>query len=310
LTKFKFIDLFAGIGGLRIPFDELGGSCVFTSEIDPHARETYNLNFRTSHEIDEDLSKTVLEDLPSHDLILAGFPCQPFSHAGKRHGFADTRGTLFFYIAEIARLHKPKALLLENVKGLLNHDHGNTFKRILETLQELGYKTSYKVLNARDFGLPQNRQRVYIVALRQDLGREFVFPEATHDREALKLGNILESDYEANLVISDRLWEGHKARKERNRIAGKGFGYQLFTPDSKYASTISARYYKDGSEILIDLGNGSNPRKLSIREASNLQGFPSDFKFCQSRVQAYKQCGNAVPVNVVRALATNLVGYL
>jgi DNA (cytosine-5)-methyltransferase 1 len=309
LESFKFIDLFAGIGGLRIPFDELGGECVFTSEKDPSARETYSLNFPGTHLIDQDISSADLNAIPAHDLVLAGFPCQPFSHAGKRQGFADTRGTLFFYIAEIARLHRPKALLLENVKGLLNHDLGNTFKRILETLAELGYKVSYQVLNARDFGLPQNRQRIYIVALRNDVEGMFGFPKPSHDRDELSLGSVLDAKPDSKLTISDRLWQGHKARKERNTRNGKGFGYQLFGPESKYAATISARYYKDGSEILIEQ-EGGNPRKLSIDEARRLQGFPEGFRFCQSKVQSYKQCGNAVPVAVVRAIAVNLVKYL
>jgi DNA (cytosine-5)-methyltransferase 1 len=309
LTAFKFIDLFAGIGGLRIPFEELGGKCVFTSELDPHARETYLLNFTDSHLIDTDISAADLASIPEHDLVLAGFPCQPFSHAGKKQGFADTRGTLFFFIAEIARLHRPKALLLENVRGLLNHDRGNTFRRILETLDELGYHVQSQVLNARDFGLPQNRQRIFIVAIRNDIQDNFVFPLPTHNRETLKLAQILESKPEAKLTISDRLWSGHKERKIRNKAAGKGFGYQLFNGESSYAATISARYYKDGSEILIEQ-EGTNPRKLSVNEARRLQGFPEGFRFCQSEVQSYKQCGNAVPVAVVRAIAVNLIKYL
>jgi DNA (cytosine-5)-methyltransferase 1 len=309
LATFKFIDLFAGIGGLRIPFEELGGECVFTSELDPHARETYLLNFSASHSIDKDISTADLVQIPEHDLVLAGFPCQPFSHAGKRQGFADTRGTLFFYIAEIARLHRPKALLLENVRGLLNHDQGNTFKRILETLDELGYGVEFKVLNARDYGLPQNRQRIFIVALRNDIKVKFVFPEPTHKRENLKLGQILDKNPSEKLTISDRLWEGHKERKIRNKAAGKGFGYQLFNGESNYAATISARYYKDGSEILIEQRN-NNPRKLSVNEARRLQGFPEGFRFCKSEMQSYKQCGNAVPVAVVRAIAGALIKYL
>ena len=309
MTSFKFIDLFAGIGGLRIPFEELGGECVFTSELDPNARETYLLNFPNSHLIDTDISTADLASIPDHDLILAGFPCQPFSHAGKKQGFADTRGTLFFYIAEIARLHRPKALLLENVRGLLNHDKGNTFRRIQETLDELGYRVEFKVLNARDYGLPQNRQRIFIVALRTDVQGKFLFPEATHKREDLRLSQILDSNPSPRLTISDRLWEGHKARKIRNKAAGKGFGYQLFNADSNYAATISARYYKDGSEILVQQRN-MNPRKLSVNEARRLQGFPEGFRFCQSEMQSYKQCGNAVPVAVVRAIAKALVKYL
>jgi DNA (cytosine-5)-methyltransferase 1 len=327
-NRFRFIDLCAGIGGLRIPFDELGGECVFTSEINKYARETYVKNFfdgKTS--IEDSLNKIntdVIEigdnrpqEVPDHDLLVAGFPCQPFSHAGRRLGFEDTRGTLFFSIANIIATKKPKVILLENVRGLRNHDGGNTLKRILEVLREPAEGLEYfvpepKTLCARDFGLAQNRNRIFIVAIRKDLAgaEDFEYPEPTHDRNELVLSDFLDEAPDAALTISDRLWNGHQERKKRNSEAGKGFGYQLFDPStSKYVSTISARYYKDGSEALIKQ-RGRNPRKLSPEEVKRLQGFPSDYKLGNSKIESYRQLGNAVPVAVIRAIALQLSRYL
>ncbi len=308
----RIVDLFAGIGGLRLPFDEeYQVDCVLTSEKDKFARETYAANFGVEiDEIDQDVSKYTPEnaqEVPDHDLLLAGFPCQPFSSAGLRAGFSDTRGTLFFSVAAIAQAKKPKVLVLENVRGLVTHDSGRTYRVILNTLHELGYVAHTKILNARDFGLPQNRNRLFIVALRADLpsASTYIFPEPTHDRNNLRVGDILEPETPDKFTISDRLWQGHQARKLRNKVNGKGFGYQLFTRDSKYTATISARYYKDGSEILIKQGS-LNPRKITPREAARLQGFPESFQINSSDVQAYKQFGNAVPVSVVRAIAKSL----
>lgn len=312
-ASFRFIDLFAGIGGMRIPFDELGGHCVFTSEIDRHAVQTYQANFPSSHEIFGDLElldSTGLGVVPDHEILLAGFPCQPFSSAGKRGGFEDARGTLFFSILRIIEHRKPRTILLENVRGLKSHDKGNTYKVILGALQDLGYTVHSKVLNARDFGLPQNRERIFIVAIREDIDNShyFEFPTATHEREDLRLGQILESDPKESLVISDRIWEGHKARRLRNKSLGRGFSYQIFNEESHYSATLSARYYKDGSEILVESEKG-NPRKLSVNEARLLQGFPEWFEPSMSNWQAYKQFGNAVPVPVVRAIAKKLLNY-
>lgn len=314
MSNFKFIDLFAGIGGMRIPFDELGGECVFTSELDEHARSVYEANFGADHVMNTDVTSVddCPETVPDHDLILAGFPCQPFSHAGKKLGFEDTRGTLFFSIANIVKAKQPKVLLLENVRGLKSHDGGNTLRVILASLKELGYEAHTQILNARDFGLPQNRNRLFIVAIRSDLpgASDYAFPEPTGNREDLAVALALDPSSDvAGLTISDRLWTGHKERRERNQSSGKGFGYQIVSPDSPYTATISARYYKDGSEILI-AQDGLNPRLLSVREAGNLQGFPDGFKFHTSKKQAYKQLGNAVPVNVIRALAGGLLEHL
>ena len=313
-ANFAFIDLFAGIGGLRIPFSQLGGECVFTSEIDLKAAATYEMNF--GERPSGDICAVNEKDVPKHDLLLAGFPCQPFSNAGLKKGFEDsTRGTMFFEIERLVSHHRPSALLLENVKGLLSHDKGNTMRVIEKRLGDLGYWVNKKVLNARDFGLPQNRERIYIVCLRKDLFAmdEFSFPDAPKTKT--KLGKILENKVDEKFTISDRLWEGHQRRHREHAAKGNGFGYSLFSKDSPYTSTISARYYKDGSEILIDqgpdrLGNPRNPRKLTPREAARLQGFPDSFKLNPSNTQAYKQFGNAVAVPVVAAIARELVPLL
>jgi DNA (cytosine-5)-methyltransferase 1 len=306
--KFKFIDLFAGTGGIRIPFDEIGGRAVYTSEWDKYAQVTYQANF--GDKPDGDITKIAAEDIPSHDLILAGFPCQPFSHAGLKKGFDDIRGTLFFDIARIIKFHKPAVLFLENVKGFKGHDKGRTFETIKRVLDELGYNVEAKVLNAKDFGVPQNRERVYIIGLRRDIyGNDvsFKFPEPP--RTSTRLGDILESNVDDKYTISDTLWAGHKRRKMEHIQKGNGFGYSLFNEDSNYTSTISARYYKDGSEILIEQ-IGKNPRKLTPREAARLQGYPDTFKIVVSDTQAYRQFGNAVSIPVIRALAIQLKSYL
>jgi DNA (cytosine-5)-methyltransferase 1 len=326
-ATFKFIDLCAGIGGLRIPFDGdfdgLKGSCVFTSEKDQAARSTYAANFKDGDKSSAELEALIDRDfteaaktphqIPNHDLLLAGFPCQPFSHAGKKKGFDDTRGTLFFSIAEIVRAKQPRVVLLENVRGLKSHDKGNTLKRIIEILRDdLGYYVPEpKVLNARDFGLAQNRTRLFIVAIRKDLESlgPFDWPEPTHDRDLLRVKNFLDAEVDAKYTISDRLWKGHQERKIRNQKAGKGWGYQLFNPEDQYVATISARYFKDGSEALIEQP-GMNPRKLTPEEIRRLQGFPKGFQLNTSNIQAYKQLGNAVPINVITAIAGKLSKYL
>lgn len=300
---FKFIDLFAGVGGIRIPFQELGGECVFTSELDKYAQITYETNFEDKPQ--GDITKIDEQDIPNFDILLAGFPCQAFSIAGKRLGFEDTRGTLFFDIARIIKYHKPKAFLLENVKGLINHNKKQTFKTIKETLHELGYNVHFKVLNAKKFGVPQNRERIYIVGFLDDV--EFDFPLDLNI--PVKLGDILDEEVDEKYTISDRLWESHQARKKRNREKGWGFGYSLFNEESEYTSTISARYYKDGSEVLIAQEN-KNPRKLTPREASRLQGFPDNFIIPVSDTQAYKQFGNSVAVPVIRAVAKEMLHSL
>ena len=302
--KFKFIDLFAGIGGIRIPFEELGGKCVFSSEWDKFSQQTYEANFG---EIPHgDITEIDEKDIPKHDLLVGGFPCQAFSQAGLKKGFKDTRGTMFFEIQRILDYHKPKALLLENVKGLRGHDKGKTFKVIISILNELGYQTlESKVLNAKDFGLPQNRERIFIVGYKNHVN--FQFPEPPMIET--KVGSILDKRVAEKYTISDKMWESAKRRKENYRKKGYGFGFSLFNRNSKYTSTISARYYKDGAEIWIDQKN-KNPRKLTPNEARKLQGFPEGFIIPVSDGQAYKQFGNAVPVPVIRAIAKKMVKHL
>ena len=308
--KFRFIDLFAGIGGIRIPFQELGGKCVFSSEWDKFAQKTYRVNF--GEEPQGDITKIEAEDIPDFDILLGGFPCQPFSQAGLKKGFSDTRGTLFFEIERILRDKKPKAFLLENVKQLKGHDKGRTLRVILDHLDALNYYVKYAVLRAGDFGVPQNRERIYIIGLNKGYydipdDYDFSFPEPTHKKT--RLGNILERNVDDKYTISDSLWAGHQRRKKEHKEKGNGFGYSLFNSESEYTNTISARYYKDGSEILIEQ-EGKNPRKLTPRECARLQGFPEQFIIPVSDTQAYKQFGNSVAVPVVRAVAGKLLNEM
>lgn len=337
---FNFIDLFAGIGGFHIAMHEAGGNCVFASEWDKFARQTYEANFINvspdlfaSGNFNEDINNARPEDIPNFDVLCAGFPCQPFSMAGLRKGFEDTRGTLFFNIANIVNFKKnnvgyaPKVLLLENVKGLRNHDKGITFKTILSSLDELGYAHSEAVLNAKNFGVPQNRERLFIVAWdKNQINKEnFSFPlgldkndnpiyeqaKLCDNIKQTKLGNILEPEVDPKYTISDKLFEGHLRRKKMHETKGNGFGFSLFDDNSTYTSTISARYYKDGSEIMIQQID-NNPRKLSPVEAGRLQGYPigDGYDIVVSDVQAYKQFGNSVAIPVVKTLAKEIVDQL
>ena len=304
--KFTFIDLFAGIGGIRLPYDSLGGECVFSSEIDKWAIETYKANF---NEIPSgDITKIEAKDIPNFDILLGGFPCQAFSVAGKKMGFEDARGTLFFDIARILKEHKPMAFHLENVKGLLSHDKGRTFQTMLNILEnDLGYKVFYKVLNALDFGMPQHRNRIMIVGFKNH-NADFKFPEPTGEKVCV--GDILEKDVPEKYTISDRLWAGHQRRREENRNKGNGFGYNLYDESSPYTVTISARYYKDGSEILIRQ-KGKNPRKLTPRECARLQGFPETYILPNiSDCHLYKQFGNSVPTKMIGAVAKCIIEEL
>lgn len=322
--KFTFIDLFAGIGGFRIAMQDVGGTCVFSSEWDDAAKETY---FRNYGEVPfGDITKPYIKDLiPEYfDVLCAGFPCQPFSNAGLKRGIDDTRGTLFYHIAEILHDHQPKAVFLENVRGLISNDNGRTIQTVLRTITGMGYKCniaqdliengpisklkkecSKMVLSAKDYGVPQNRPRIYIVLWRNDIDIElFKYPEP--EKEKTKVGMILENDVPEKYTISDRLWEGHKRRKREHEQKGNGFGYSLFNAESEYTSTMSRRYYKDGSEILIEQ-KGENPRKLTPREAANLQGFPKNFKLPLSDTKSYQQFGNSVAVPVVRKISEQIV---
>ena len=302
--KFTFIDLFAGIGGMRIPLEELGGKCVFSSEIDKYCIQSYKANFE--EEPHGDITQIDEKNIPRHNILVAGFPCQAFSHAGLKKGFQDTRGTLFFDIARILKHKKPEAFLLENVKGLRGHDKGRTLNTIIKTLNELGYQSiNLEVLNSKNFGLPQNRERIFIVGFKKYLN--FNFPQPLNKKT--RLGTILHKNPARKLTISDKLWDSHQKRKQKNKDLGRGFGYSSFNRDAEYTSTISARYYKDGSEILIEQKN-KNPRMLSPREAARLQGFPESFKIVVSSLQAYKQFGNSVSVPVIREIAKEMLSTL
>ncbi len=334
-SKIKFIDLFAGIGGFHYAMHSIGGECVFASEWDKYARVTYEHNFKKisptlfqNDNFNWDINNVNPENIPPFDILCAGFPCQPFSHAGLKKGFEDTRGTLFFNIAEIINTKikqgkPPKILLLENVKGLKNHDKGNTLATIVKVLEELGYIVKFEILNSRNFGLPQNRERLFIVAWQRQNGlpKDFDFPYGIDENEQYifdskilservkktKLIDILEHRVPDKYTISDKLYHGHKRRLEEHKLKGNGFGFSLFSKQSAYTRTISARYYKDGSEILIEQKN-NNPRKLSPIEAAKLQGYKigENFEIVVSDVQAYKQFGNSVSVPVVTALASEI----
>lgn len=305
----KIIDLFAGVGGIRKGIENAYGQdnveCVFSSEINKFAVQTYKANHNNEN-VHGDITLINEKYIPDHDLLLGGFPCQAFSMAGKGLGFADTRGTLFFEIERILKEKKPKTFLLENVKRLVTHDKGNTFKVIIDKLEGLGYKVFHKVLRARDFGVPQNRERIFIVGF-LDPNIDFKFPEPL--KINTKVGDILDDNVDPKYTISDKLWLGHQTRKFNNKANGKGFGYQMVTHDSSYTGTLSARYNKDGSEILI-YQEGKNPRKLTPREAARLQGFPEDFIIPVSNAQAYKQFGNSVCVPVITAIANEIKKYI
>jgi DNA (cytosine-5)-methyltransferase 1 len=305
-SKFTFIDLFAGIGGMRLAFEARGGTCVFSSEWDKFAQQTYEANFGDKPH--GDITQIPSSAIPRHDVLIAGFPCQPFSHAGLKKGFMDTRGTLFFDVARIINDRKPSLVLLENVKGFTSHDKGRTFATVVAALDELGYDTSSQVLNASDFGLPQNRERIFIVGINRRKIRGAVFKFPKPPKTPVKVGDILDRRVDTKYVLSNKLWSGHKRRLREHRERGNGFGYSLFTPDSPRTSTISARYYKDGSEILI--ATAGNPRKITPREAARLQGFPESFKIPVSDTQAYKQFGNSVAVSVISAISREMVKLL
>lgn len=307
--RYRMIDLFAGIGGTRLGFYQTGAvNIVFSSEWDKFAQKTYHANYGEMPV--GDITKINEKDIPDHDILVGGFPCVAFSQAGLKKGFEDTRGTLFFDIARIIKEKRPRSFLLENVKNLLGHDNGKTFTVIRNTLEEMNYAVFYKVFAAKDFGVPQNRERIYIVGFDKNTVPnfgDFAFP--TPPMTSTKVGNILEKKVDAKYTLSDALWEGHQRRKVENAAAGKGFGYSLFNSKSPYTNTISARYYKDGSEILIEQ-KGKNPRKITPREASRLQGFPEEFIIPVSDTQAYKQFGNSVAVPVIHAIAENIISIL
>lgn len=337
--RFRFIDLFAGIGGIRLPFQELGGECVFTSEWDKYSKKTYAANF--GEVPSGDITEIEANEIPQHDVLLAGFPCQAFSQAGLKKGFNDTRGTMFFEIQRILAEHRPAAFLLENVKQLKGHDKGRTLETIIDILEgnsvaeipadvpmsdvaknslsvKLDYNVSCKVLKATDFGVPQRRERIYIVGIRRDLlpkaSLTAFFDDLPKIGETQKLGEVLEPNCEVDpkYTLSDKLWNGHIRRRAEHAEKGNGFGYSLFSHGSDYCNTISARYYKDGSEILIDQSDIlKNPRKLTPRECARIQGFPEEFELgAVSDNQLYRQFGNSVSVPVISSIASRLWGLI
>lgn len=311
--KFKFIDLFAGIGGFRLAFQNLGGKCVFTSEWNHYAQKTYEANFG---EVPfGDITKISEKEIPDHDVLLAGFPCQPFSIAGvskknalgRNHGFLDeTQGTLFFDIARILKEKKPKAFLLENVKNLVSHDKGKTFKVISSTLKELGYSLHYKVLDGKYFA-PQHRERIVIVGfdLNHFKGKEsFEFPTMP-DNPPLVIEDILEKNVDEKYTLTDKLWDYLQKYAQKHKAKGNGFGFGLVDFDG-ISRTLSARYYKDGSEILIPQ-EGKNPRRLTPRECARLQGYPENFKIPVSDTQAYRQFGNSVVTPLMQEVGKKII---
>ncbi|MDP2738627.1 MAG: DNA (cytosine-5-)-methyltransferase [Pseudorhodobacter sp.] len=336
---FKFIDIFAGIGGLRRGFDAIGGECVFTCEMNKFSQETYRANFGTDHEIAGDITLVEAAEIPAHDLLLAGFPCQPFSLAGvskknslgRAHGFADeTQGTLFFDVVRILRHHKPRAFLLENVKNLLSHDKGNTMRIILHALDELGYEVDFRVIDSRSW-VPQHRERIFIAGFRRDYNTTFSFndvripegpnptmatilhPEDGSERadERHTVGN--RGKVHERYTLTDGLWSYLQRYAAKHKAAGNGFGFGLVTPES-VARTLSARYHKDGSEILV-AQPGRNPRRLTPRECARLMGFDrpgsnDPWKIPVSDTQAYRQFGNAVAAPVSVAIAEAMAPWL
>ncbi|GMU86907.1 MAG: cytosine-specific methyltransferase [Ignavibacteriales bacterium] len=314
-SRFSFVDLFAGIGGIRLAFQNLGGRCVFSSEWDAFAKKTYEANFG---EIPfDDITQISENDIPAHDILLAGFPCQPFSIAGvskknslgRKHGFLDeTQGTLFFDIARIIKAKRPKAFLLENVKNLLSHDKGKTFFVISETLKELNYSIYYKVLDSKYF-VPQHRERIIIIGFNNRAFKgeeEFKFPELKD--QGLKIRDILESIPDSKYTLTDKLWSYLQSYAKKHKEKGNGFGFGLTDLDG-ISRTLSARYYKDGSEILIPQRN-RNPRRLTPRECARLQGFPDNFVIPVSDNQAYRQFGNSVTVPLIQSVGKNLIKEL
>lgn len=359
--SFRFVDLFAGIGGIRLAFESIGGECVFTSEWNKFAQQTYARNFGHElpgfvegiHEEDNghvfagDITKVEAEAIPDHDVLLAGFPCQPFSIAGvskknslgREHGFADaTQGTLFFDVARIIQEKQPQAFMLENVKNLLSHDKGRTFKVIKETLEdELGYSIAFKIVNGASY-VPQGRQRIIIVGFKDSSVLEgkngFSFDNLATQRNAdgtTKIvsptmvsilhpedgSEIAEAPFtEGELatvnekyILTPNLWTYLKNYAAKHRAAGNGFGYGLVGPES-VARTLSARYHKDGSEILVSRGVGERPRRLTPRECARLMGFPESYEIPVSDTQAYRQFGNSVVVPAVTAVAEEMKRFI
>jgi DNA (cytosine-5)-methyltransferase 1 len=333
-TKFTFIDLFAGIGGIRLGFEVNGGKCIYTSEWDENCQKTYRQNFCGNHSIAGDITKIDSSDIPDHDVLLAGFPCQPFSIAGiskknslgRPNGFeCTTQGTLFFDVARIIATKRPKAFLLENVKNLVSHDKGNTFRIICGILRDqLGYDVYWKIIDAKSF-VPQHRERIIIVGFSRKT--DFSWDDLPLPKTGPSLSSILHSEngkekadnrftfgsqalIDKKYTLSNKLWAYLQAYAAKHHAKGNGFGFGLVGPND-IARTLSARYYKDGSEILISQGKSHNPRRLTPRECARLMGFPDEFILDNvSDTQLYRQFGNCVVVPVIREVARIMLPHI
>lgn len=332
--KFTCIDLFAGIGGIRLGFEAHGGECIFTSEWNKYCQKTYVENFGHHHPLVGDIVQVAPENIPKHDVLLAGFPCQPFSIAGvskkaslgRPHGFKDkTQGTLFFNVAQILAEKKPAAFMLENVKNLVSHDKGNTFKVIRDVLEnELNYHVAWRILDAKHF-VPQHRERIIIVGFREKTAFDFnelvlpapqkVMQDILHSENGCEVdvdnGRYIDAKGKVNdkYVLSEKLWNFLQNYAEKHRRKGNGFGFGLVKPDET-SRTLSARYYKDGSEILVFRGKNKRPRRLTPRECARLMGYPDSLAIPVSDTQAYKQFGNSVAVPVIAAVAGHMKPHI
>jgi len=312
-AQFTFIDLFAGIGGMRLAFENAGGHCVYSNEWDKYSQQTYFANF--GEQPDGDITKVDADTIPNHDIMVAGFPCQPFSIAGiskkkslgRATGFEDkTQGTLFFDVCRILKAKRPKAFMLENVKNLRSHDRGRTFRVIRESLEELNYQVFDAILDGQNF-VPQHRERILIIGFdRERYGNDIDFDfNITPVMPKPVMRDILDSEVDPKYTLSDKLWSYLQGYADKHKAAGNGFGFGIADPGG-ISRTLSARYYKDGSEILIEQ-EGKNPRRLTPRECARLQGFPEDFKITVSDTQAYKQFGNSVVVPLMSAVAKRVI---
>ncbi len=310
--NFKFIDLFSGMGGFRIAFEKLGGKCVFSSDIDKYAQETYFINFGDIPH--GDITKIDAKDIPEHDILCAGFPCQAFSIAGKRLGFEDTRGTLFFDVARILKEKKPKAFILENVRGLVNHDGGKTLEVILSTLKEIGYSYKYAMLNAKDYNVPQNRERWYCIGVRSDLGLDienFSFPEKKELTNVLS--KIIETCEDKEYQVSDRCWENiEKFVKEKEiKISPSTLAYDIRPSRCHFvkgdvSNCLTAKMGTGGNNVPVVI---SQRRKLTERECLRLMGYPNTYKV-KKGFQTYKQIGNSVVIPVISEIAEKLIRFI
>ncbi|AMD94640.1 DNA cytosine methyltransferase [Leptotrichia sp. oral taxon 847] len=319
---YKSIDLFAGIGGVRLGFEyafKKNIETIFISEIDKKAQETYKANFTDKLNINGDITKIDEKEIPKHDILLAGFPCQAFSLAGFKKGFEDARGTLFFDVVRIAKYHKPKVIFCENVKNLVNHDNGKTFKKITEILENMGYKVYSEIINSKNFGVPQNRERVYIVAFRKNIdSSNFIFPRKKDDSK--KIIDILEKkEVSPKYYLSDVYLECLRKHKQRHKLKGNGFGYEIRDKNEIARTLVCGGIGRERNLIVDEKLTNFKPvtnikgkinrefiRKLTPREWARLQGFPDDFKLTVADTHLYKQLGNTVTVTVIEAIAENI----